>query len=141
LTTLSQPALSLPQLRAELDGEVIGPRDEGYDAARAVYPQTIDRPPAAIVRPIHVGDIATVVSVARETGALAVRSGAHSLAGHGVADRGIGGAYVNFVGDEGAKRVRDAYPGRTWARLAAIKREYDPENLFRLNQNNPPERE
>jgi FAD/FMN-containing dehydrogenase len=48
------------------------------------------------------------------------------------------GAYVNFVGDEGEARVRAAYPGDTYARLAEIKRRYDPENLFRLNQNIPP---
>lgn len=48
------------------------------------------------------------------------------------------GAYVNFLGDEGAKRVRDAYPNGTWERLAAIKRRYDPTNLFRLNQNITP---
>lgn len=48
------------------------------------------------------------------------------------------GAYVNFIGEEGAARVRAAYPGRTWDRLAAIKRRYDPTNLFRLNQNIPP---
>ncbi len=48
------------------------------------------------------------------------------------------GVYVNFLGDEGAARVRAAYPGGTWDRLAAIKRRYDPTNLFRLNQNIPP---
>jgi FAD/FMN-containing dehydrogenase len=48
------------------------------------------------------------------------------------------GAYVNFVGDEGEARVRAAYPGRTWDRLAEVKRRYDPENLFHLNQNIPP---
>jgi FAD/FMN-containing dehydrogenase len=48
------------------------------------------------------------------------------------------GAYVNFVGDEGEARVRAAYPGDTYGRLAEIKRRYDPENLFRLNQNIPP---
>jgi FAD/FMN-containing dehydrogenase len=52
--------------------------------------------------------------------------------------RGDGGAYVNFLGDEGEGRVRDAYPGSTWDRLAAIKAHYDPTNLFRLNQNIPP---
>ena len=36
------------------------------------------------------------------------------------------------------ERVRAAYPGATWDRLAAIKRRYDPENLFRRNQNVPP---
>jgi hypothetical protein len=47
-------------------------------------------------------------------------------------------AYVNFLGDEGQARVREAYPGSTWERLAAVKRRYDPTNLFHLNQNIPP---
>jgi FAD/FMN-containing dehydrogenase len=47
-------------------------------------------------------------------------------------------AYVNFVGAEGNERVRDAYPAQTWDRLRRIKRAYDPENIFRLNQNIPP---
>jgi len=46
--------------------------------------------------------------------------------------------YVNFLGDEGVARIREAYPGATWDRLAAIKGRYDPTNLFRLNQNIPP---
>src|SRR6266498_276821 len=48
------------------------------------------------------------------------------------------GAYVNFLVDEGEARVREAYPGPTWDRLAAIKARYDPTNLFHLNQNIPP---
>ncbi len=48
------------------------------------------------------------------------------------------GAYVNFVGDEGEGRIHAAYPGATYQRLAGIKRRYDPDNLFRLNQNIPP---
>ena len=54
--------------------------------------------------------------------------------------RGDGGpgVYVNFLGDEGPDRVREAYPGPTWDRLAEIKRRYDPGNLFRRNQNIPP---
>jgi FAD/FMN-containing dehydrogenase len=48
------------------------------------------------------------------------------------------GAYVNFLDNEGPERVRAAYPGGTWDRLVAIKRRYDPSNLFRLNQNIPP---
>jgi hypothetical protein len=46
--------------------------------------------------------------------------------------------YVNFLGDEGQARVRQAYPGPTWERLAAVKARYDPTNLFHLNQNIPP---
>jgi FAD/FMN-containing dehydrogenase len=52
--------------------------------------------------------------------------------------QGDAGAYVNFVADEGPERVRAAYPGATWDRLAAVKATYDPANLFRLNQNIPP---
>jgi FAD/FMN-containing dehydrogenase len=52
--------------------------------------------------------------------------------------QGDNGAYVNFLGDEGAARVRAAYPGPSWERLAAIKARYDPTNLFRLNQNITP---
>ena len=48
------------------------------------------------------------------------------------------GAYVNFLVDEGESRIRDAYPGKTWDRLRAVKRRYDPTNLFRINQNIPP---
>ncbi|MGH9251185.1 MAG: BBE domain-containing protein, partial [Acidimicrobiales bacterium] len=54
--------------------------------------------------------------------------------------QGDTGVYVAFLGDEGEGRIRDAYPGSTWDRLAAIKGRYDPTNLFRLNQNVPPAR-
>jgi FAD/FMN-containing dehydrogenase len=52
---------------------------------------------------------------------------------------GAAGAYVNFLGDEGDARVRSAYPGATWERLVAVKRRYDPQNVFHLNQNVPPD--
>ena len=48
-----------------------------------------------------------------------------------------GRAYVNYLGQEGAGRVREAY-GPNYARLAALKKKYDPTNFFRLNQNIPP---
>jgi FAD/FMN-containing dehydrogenase len=52
--------------------------------------------------------------------------------------RGAPGAYAGFLGAEGEERVREAYPGSTWDRLTAIKASYDPDNVFRLNQNIPP---
>jgi hypothetical protein len=52
--------------------------------------------------------------------------------------RGDARAYVNFLGAEGRARVHEAYPGSTWARLAAVKARYDPTNLFHLNQDIPP---
>jgi FAD/FMN-containing dehydrogenase len=48
------------------------------------------------------------------------------------------GVYVNMLGNEGEQRVHEAYPLTTYARLAALKRHYDPANLFHLNQNIAP---
>jgi Berberine and berberine like len=50
-----------------------------------------------------------------------------------------GGAYVNFLGDEGSDRVRAAYGEPTYRRLVSLKKAYDPDNAFRLNQNIAPE--
>jgi FAD binding domain/Berberine and berberine like len=49
-----------------------------------------------------------------------------------------GGAYVNMMMDEGQERVRAAYRGN-YDRLARIKAQYDPSNLFRVNQNIQPQ--
>ncbi len=54
---------------------------------------------------------------------------------HGALTRGVPGAYVNFLADDGPSRIHEAYPGPTWERLKAIKARYDPTNMFRLNQN------
>jgi FAD/FMN-containing dehydrogenase len=48
-----------------------------------------------------------------------------------------GGAYLNFTPED---RVRDAYGEAKYARLVALKDRYDPDNLFRLNQNIRPSR-
>jgi FAD/FMN-containing dehydrogenase len=90
LSSSNPAAISIPDLRAGLKGQVIGPDDTEYDAARSVFFGGIDRRPAVIVRVADATDVSRVVSLARETGLpLAVRSGGHSLAGHGVTDDGI----------------------------------------------------
>ena len=48
-----------------------------------------------------------------------------------------GGAYVNFMMDEGEDRVRATYRDN-YDRLAAVKTKYDPTNFFRVNQNIKP---
>jgi hypothetical protein len=88
--TNSLTNLSIPRLRARLNGRVIGPDDASYDRARTVFYGGFDRRPAVIVRAAHAADAAYVVGLARDTGLdLSVRSGAHSPAGHGVNEGGI----------------------------------------------------
>jgi FAD/FMN-containing dehydrogenase len=48
------------------------------------------------------------------------------------------GVYVNFLMEEGEERIRQAYGAEKYDRLKALKRRYDPDNFFRLNQNIPP---
>ncbi|HEX5000127.1 MAG TPA: FAD-binding protein [Terriglobia bacterium] len=50
----------------------------------------------------------------------------------------MGGAYVNFMMDEGAEPVKNSYRSN-YNRLAAVKARYDPDNFFRVNQNIKPE--
>jgi FAD/FMN-containing dehydrogenase len=83
-------SLPIRQLRADLTGEVIAPDDPSYDEARRVFPGNIDRRPAVIVRPVDAAEVATVVTLARDTGVgLAIRSGGHSGPGFGVSEGGI----------------------------------------------------
>lgn len=49
------------------------------------------------------------------------------------------GVYVNFLSDEGEDRVKEAYTNEAWERLIQIKRKYDAQNLFRMNQNIRPD--
>ena len=49
------------------------------------------------------------------------------------------GVYVNFLESGEGERIQQAYPGDTYARLGAIKRRWDPDNFFRLNQNIRPD--
>jgi FAD/FMN-containing dehydrogenase len=82
--------ISIPRLRDDFEGRVIGPDDADYDRARTVFLGGIDRRPAVIIRPVDADEVARVIALARDTGAeLAVRSGGHSSAGHSVTEGGI----------------------------------------------------
>lgn len=56
----------------------------------------------------------------------------------GTLDRFASGAYVNVLGDDGVAGLRRAFTDPKLSRLTAVKRAYDPDNLFHLNQNIPP---
>jgi FAD/FMN-containing dehydrogenase len=82
--------ISIPELRSVFGDRLIAPTDSAYDEARKVFYGDIDRRPALIIRARNATDVARVVALAREDEfELAVRSGGHSLAGHGVSDGGI----------------------------------------------------
>jgi FAD/FMN-containing dehydrogenase len=52
-----------------------------------------------------------------------------------IAHYASGGVYLNFIGNEGPERVRAAFGEEKYRRLAAVKAEWDPQNIFRGNQN------
>lgn len=57
---------------------------------------------------------------------------------HSATEKFARGVYVNFLSDEGEKRVKDAYTEEVWQRLVEVKNKYDPNNIFRMNQNIKP---
>ena len=61
-------SISIPKLRADVRGQVIGPDDAEYDQARAVFYGGFDLRPAVVVRVADEMDIVRVIALARETG-------------------------------------------------------------------------
>src|SRR5918995_1520661 len=112
--------ITIPELRAALNGRVIAPDVAGYEEARAVFYGALDRRPAVIIRVASAADVSQVVSLARETGLnLAVRSGGHSLAGHSTTDGGI----VLDLSDMKALQV-DTERRTAWAETGLTAGEY-----------------
>jgi FAD/FMN-containing dehydrogenase len=91
LTTTRRPSEeAVEAFRATLRGELIGPEDAAYDAARRVYNAMIDRRPALIARCADVADVINAVTFAREHDLLlAVRGGGHNGPGLGTCDDGL----------------------------------------------------
>jgi FAD/FMN-containing dehydrogenase len=73
-----------------LDGQLLRPRDDGYDQARTIWNAAVDHRPAMIARTASVADVATSVREARDAGLeIGVRCGGHSATGHAVPDGGL----------------------------------------------------
>jgi FAD/FMN-containing dehydrogenase len=114
-TTFSDETLD--QLRQTFRGPVLGPGDEGYDAARVVQNAMFDRRPGLIVRATGTADVVEAVRLASERDLLvAVHAGGHSVAGHSTADGALmidlslmRGVWV----DPGARTVH-VQGGATW---------------------------
>ena len=108
---------SISALSQQFSGEIVTASDEGYDLARRVWNAMIDQRPRLVARPRNASDVAAAVNFARdERLPLAIRGGAHSVAGMGTCD---GGVVIDFssmknVVVDPEKRTARAEPGAKW---------------------------
>jgi FAD/FMN-containing dehydrogenase len=108
---------SLIELRRSLAGEVVGPADADYDAARRSFNALVDRRPAVIARCLGAADVASAFDFARAHSLeVAVRGGGHNPAGHCVSDGGlvIDLSLMRTVDVYGGARIARADGGATW---------------------------
>ena len=106
------------ELQAAVRGQVIRPGDNDYDEARAVWNAAHDKHPALIVRCAGTADVIKAVEFARSQGLpLAVRGGAHSIAGFSTSDGGvvIDLSPMKAVKVDPQRRRAVAQGGATWA--------------------------
>jgi FAD/FMN-containing dehydrogenase len=81
---------AIQEFAERVRGEVLRPRDPGYDEARAVWNGLIDRQPALILQATGAADVVDGVNFAREHGLLlSVKAGGHNMGGNGVNDGGL----------------------------------------------------
>jgi FAD/FMN-containing dehydrogenase len=111
---------TIAELEAGLRGSVVRPGDPGYESARAVWNAAHDKHPALVVRCAGTADVIRAVEFARSQDLLvAVRGGAHSIAGFSTCDEGIVidlSAMKGAVVDPVRRRVV-AQAGMTWGDL------------------------
>ena len=127
MNTTITPADAARQELQGFQGQLIGPRDDDYEQARAVYNAMIDRRPALIARCTSPGDVAAVVRFARDHGLpLAVRGGGHNGGGLGTVDDGVVidlSRLKSIEVDPQARTVRVG-GGCTWGEVDAATGEY-----------------
>lgn len=114
-------------LRSEISGELVGPGDEGYDQARAVYNAMIDRRPALIARCRSVADVRAALDAARRAGLpVAVRGGGHNGAGFGTVDEGlvVDLSPMAAVDVDREGRTARVQGGATWGAVDAATHEH-----------------
>lgn len=121
------PEDALRALAEGFDGEVILPQDAGYESARRVWNQVIDRRPAAIARCRTRDDAVSALAVARDTGLeVAVRGGGHGFPGFSTTDGGLVldlGPMKQVVVDA-ERRTAKVGPGVRWGELTAASAPY-----------------
>jgi hypothetical protein len=111
------PSADLQAFRSSHSGDLITPDDSRYDQARRVWNAMIDRRPALIARPRSSADVAAAVAFAQaQRLPVAIRGGAHSIAGRGTCDDGlvIDFADMKDVHVDAAAKVATAQAGARW---------------------------
>jgi FAD/FMN-containing dehydrogenase len=109
---------TLGELEGALRGRLVRPTDPDYDQARAVWNAAHDRRPALVIRCAGTTDVLRAVEFARSEGLeVAVRGGAHSIAGFSTTD---GGVVIDLSPMQGIRvdptaRRAVAQPGLTWS--------------------------
>lgn len=117
---MSIDAAAVTQFRDGLRGELLQANDEGYDSARKVWNEMVDRRPLMIARCTGAADVISAVNFARAHDLLvSVRGGGHNVAGNAVCDQGlmIDLAPMKSVRVDPAARTVRADPGVTWAEV------------------------
>jgi FAD binding domain/Berberine and berberine like len=108
-------------------GTLIGPEDDGYDAARRVYNAMVDRRPALIARCESIADVAAALAHARaHEMEVAVRAGGHSSPGFATSDGGlvIDLSPLKAVQVDPVRRIAWVQPGVLWSELDAATQEH-----------------
>jgi FAD/FMN-containing dehydrogenase len=116
--TRTIPEEILSALRRKMDGALVLPGEEGYDAARTIWNAMVDRRPALVARCMGAADVTRMVKLARDAKLLiAVRSGGHNIAGNAVCDGGlmIDLSLMKSVHVDPASRTARVEPGATLA--------------------------
>jgi FAD/FMN-containing dehydrogenase len=111
---------ALEALRSGLRGDLCFPGEPGYEQARALWNQMVDRHPALVVRAAGAADVMRAVNLARERGVpLAVRAGGHGIAGNAICEGGLvlDLSRMRSVRTDPARRTARVEPGVTLGEL------------------------
>jgi len=115
-------AASLQRLATGFHGQIVTPLDPDYELGRRVWNVMIDRRPAVILRPSHAADVQAAVAFSRAHGLpLAIRGGAHGVAGMATWDDGvvIDCSLMKTISVDVANRTARAEAGVKWAEFDA----------------------
>jgi hypothetical protein len=149
---------SVDQLRSAVAGEVCTSEDAGYDQVRQIMVERFAQTPSIMTGMLveHFHGAVTRVPPPPRRSRTASPAPTSSSPGYGptpktttptlprcgdthdiLAPYMAGSVYVNYLADDDNSRVQAAY-GPNWERLQQVKRAYDPDNVFHLNQNIAP---